>query len=84
MVSSTKSKTLNSKVYTEMLIGVNAGIKKKCRTESRGKKVMFHQDNARPYVSAFTGWTLYRLKWDLLQHLSYRLQITPLDFYLLL
>ncbi|KFM60403.1 hypothetical protein X975_17993, partial [Stegodyphus mimosarum] len=34
------------------------------------------------HMSAFTGWTLYRLKWDLLPHSLYSPDIAPLDFYL--
>ncbi|KFM73071.1 Mariner Mos1 transposase, partial [Stegodyphus mimosarum] len=57
-----KDKTLGSKVYSEMLVHVDAAIKEKHRTEMWSKKVKFHHDNARPYASAFSGWTLYRLK----------------------
>ena len=43
---------------------------------------MFHQDNVTPHVSAFTGWTLYGLKWDLLPHSPYSSDIAHSDFYL--
>ena len=77
-----KGKTIDSKVYSEMLVRVDAAIKAKRRTEFRRKKVMFHQDNAKPHVSAFTGWTLYTLEWDLLPHPPYSPDIAPSDFYL--
>ena len=77
-----KGKTLYSKVYSEMIVRVDAAIKKKLRTEYRHKKIMLHQDNARPHVSAFISWTLRGLKWDLLQPPPYSSDIAPSDFYL--
>lgn len=50
-----KGKKMNSKMYSEMLIHVDPAIKAKCQNEFYYKKVMFHQDNVRPYVSAFNG-----------------------------
>ncbi len=65
-----------------MLVRVNTAIKAKRRTEFRHKKVLFHQDNAKPHVSVSTGLTLYELKWNLLPHPPYNSDIAPLDFYL--
>ncbi|XP_035228370.1 histone-lysine N-methyltransferase SETMAR-like [Stegodyphus dumicola] len=42
---------------------------------------MFHQDNARPHVSAFTGWTLYGPEGDLFPHPPYSPGIAPSYFY---
>ena len=56
-----KYKTLDSKVYSEMLVHIDAAIKEKHQGECRHKMVMFHEDNARPHMSAFIGWTLYGL-----------------------
>lgn len=42
---------------------------------------MFFLDNARPHVSAFTGWTLYELKYDLSSHQPHHSDISPTDFY---
>ena len=49
---------MNSEVYNEMPVHVNAAIKVKCKNEFRYKKVMFLQDNARPHTPAFTCWNL--------------------------
>ncbi|GBL95584.1 hypothetical protein AVEN_24798-1 [Araneus ventricosus] len=55
-----------------MLIKVRDAIREKRRNAFRRKVVLFHQDNARPHVSTMTGWTLYKLEWDLMQHPPYR------------
>ncbi|GBM98918.1 hypothetical protein AVEN_58189-1 [Araneus ventricosus] len=54
-----------------MLIKVRNAIHEKRRNEFRRKVVPFHQENARPHVSTMTGWTLYKLEWDLIQHPPY-------------
>ncbi|KFM58963.1 Mariner Mos1 transposase, partial [Stegodyphus mimosarum] len=77
-----KGKTLDSTVYSKKLVCVDAAVKETLRTEFQCKKVMFHEDNARPRVSPFTGWALYKLEWDLLPHRLYSPDIAPLDFYL--
>ncbi|GBO28573.1 hypothetical protein AVEN_131835-1 [Araneus ventricosus] len=65
-----------------MLIKVLDGIGVKRRNELRRKVVLFQQDNARPYVSTRTGWTLYKLEWDWIQHTPYTTDMSPSDFYL--
>ncbi|GBN79963.1 hypothetical protein AVEN_10866-1 [Araneus ventricosus] len=65
-----------------MLIKVRYAILEKRRNEFRRKVVLFHQDNARPHVSTMTGWTLYKLEWDLIQHPPYNTDMSPSDFYL--
>ncbi|GFT55246.1 histone-lysine N-methyltransferase SETMAR [Trichonephila clavipes] len=65
-----------------MLIEVSDAIREKCKKEFRRKVVLFHQDNARPHVSAMTSWTLYTLEWGLMQHPPYRPDIAPSDYYL--
>ncbi|GBO36497.1 hypothetical protein AVEN_233423-1 [Araneus ventricosus] len=63
-----------------MLINVHDAICER-RNEFRRKVVLFPQDNARPHVSTMTGWTFYKLEWDL-QHPPYSPGMTPSDFYL--
>ncbi|GBO09211.1 Histone-lysine N-methyltransferase SETMAR [Araneus ventricosus] len=65
-----------------MLIKVRNAIRETRIKEFRRKVVLFHQNNARPHVSAMTGWTLYKLKWDLIQHPPYSRDMVPSDFYL--
>ncbi|GBM46518.1 hypothetical protein AVEN_52158-1 [Araneus ventricosus] len=65
-----------------MLIKVRNAIREKRRNEFRRKVVLFHQDNARAHVSTMTGWTLYKLEWDLIQNSSYSPDMAHSDFYL--
>ncbi|GBM69777.1 Histone-lysine N-methyltransferase SETMAR [Araneus ventricosus] len=65
-----------------MLIKARNAIREKRRNEFRRKVVLFHQDNARPRVSTMTGWTLYKLEWDLIQHPPYSPDMAPSNFYL--
>ncbi|GBO42223.1 hypothetical protein AVEN_131246-1 [Araneus ventricosus] len=68
-------------INSNMLIKVRA-IREKRRNEFRRKVVLFHQHNARPHVSTMTGWTLYMLERDLMQHPPYSPDMAPSDFYL--
>ncbi|GBO19455.1 Histone-lysine N-methyltransferase SETMAR [Araneus ventricosus] len=74
--------TVNSAIHSNMLIKVRDAIREKRRNEFRRKVVLFHQYNARPHVSMMTGWTLYKLEWDLMQHPPYSPDMAPSDFYL--
>ncbi|GBM28446.1 hypothetical protein AVEN_33900-1 [Araneus ventricosus] len=65
-----------------MLIKVRDAIFGKRRNKFRRKVVFFHQDNSRSHVSTMTGRTLYKLKWDLMQHKPYSPGMTPSDLYL--
>ncbi|GBM17410.1 hypothetical protein AVEN_119452-1 [Araneus ventricosus] len=65
-----------------MLIKVRNAIREKRRNELKRKVVLFHQDNARPHVSTMTGWILYKLEWDLMQHPPCSPDMAPSDFYL--
>ncbi|GBO23018.1 Histone-lysine N-methyltransferase SETMAR [Araneus ventricosus] len=65
-----------------MVMKVRNVIRENRRNEFRRKVVLFHQDNARPHVSTMTGWTLYKLEWDLIQNTPYSPDMAPLDFYL--
>ena len=47
-----KSKTIDSKVYSKMLVSVETAIKTNRRNEFYRKNIMFHQDNSSPDASA--------------------------------
>lgn len=74
--------TIDSESYSSMLHKVDAAIREKRSKEFRRKVVMFHQDNARPHVSAWTNWNLYKLEWDLMPHPPYSPDMAPSDYYL--
>ncbi|GBM01998.1 hypothetical protein AVEN_269591-1 [Araneus ventricosus] len=65
-----------------MLIKVRDGIREKRRNELIRKVVLFRQDNARPHSSTMTGWTFYKLEWDLMQYPPCSPNMAPSDFYL--
>ena len=44
--------------------------------------ICFLQDNARPHTAALTMKTLRKLKWDVLPHPPYSLDLAPSDFHL--
>ncbi|GFW92345.1 uncharacterized protein TNCV_3588651 [Trichonephila clavipes] len=67
-----------------MLIEVSDAIREKRKKEFRRKVLLFHQDNARPHVSAMISWTLCTLEWGLRQHPPYRPDMAPSDYYLFL
>ena len=46
------------------------------------KRMIFHQDNARPRVSLMTRQKLLQLGWEVLIHPPYSPDIAPLDFHL--
>ncbi|GBO22778.1 hypothetical protein AVEN_202803-1 [Araneus ventricosus] len=64
-----------------MLIKVHDVIREKRRNEFRRNVVLFHQNHAWPHVSTMTGWTLYKLEWDLMQYPPYSPGMAPSDFY---
>ncbi|GBL77298.1 hypothetical protein AVEN_41741-1 [Araneus ventricosus] len=43
--------TINSVIYSNMLIEICGAVREKRRNESRRKVVLFHQDNARQHVT---------------------------------
>ncbi|GFQ88463.1 uncharacterized protein TNCT_547281 [Trichonephila clavata] len=67
-----------------MLIKISSANCEKRKNEFRRKVVFFQQDIARSHVSAKTGWTLYSLEMDLMQHLPYNPDMATLDYYLFL
>ncbi|GBN79293.1 Mariner Mos1 transposase [Araneus ventricosus] len=73
--------TINSAIYSNMLIKVRDAIRGKRRNEFRIKVVRFNKDNARPHINTMTGWTLCKLKWDLMQHPPYSPDMALSDFY---
>ena len=46
------------------------------------KRIIFHQDNARPHVSLMTRQKLLQLGWEVLIHPPYLPDIALLDFHL--
>lgn len=76
-----KGKTVNKEYYTALVDRLNDEIKKK-RPHLSKKKILFHQDNARPHKAALTMEKFNELGWELLPHPPYSPDLAPSDYYL--
>jgi len=61
---------------------IEPSIKEKCAHYSRHDKIILLHDNARPHVAASVKTYLETLKWEVLPHLPYSLDIDPSDYHL--
>lgn len=76
-----KGKTVNGEYYVKLLDKLDTIIKEK-RPGSHKKKIIFHQDNARPHTALITMAKINELKYELLQHPPYSPDLAPSDFHL--
>lgn len=74
--------TLNSERYIEQLDRLKKAIDQKRPELANRKRVVFHQDNARPHTSVATRQKLRELGWDVLMHPPYSPDIAPSDYHL--
>ena len=54
---------------------------KRLQYEQRHEKVILHHDSTRPHVAKPVKTYLETLKWEVLPHLPYSLDIAPSDYY---
>ena len=73
--------TVNSANYCELLDKVKEDIRNK-RIDLQSKRVIFHQDNARPHTANRTLEKIDTLSWELLTHPPYGPDLAPSDFHL--
>ena len=73
---------INSKKYCSQLDQLKAALDKKRLELVDRKRIILHQDNARPHVFLMTRQKLLQLGWEVLIHLPYSPDITPSDFHL--
>ena len=73
---------INSNRYCSQSDQLKAALDEKHPELVNRKCIIFHQDNPRPHVSLMTKQKLLLLDWDVLFHLLYSPDITPLDFHL--
>lgn len=76
-----KGTTINSTYYCMLLRRLRNEIKKK-RPGMLAKKVLFHQDNARPHTSCETMAEIHNCGFELLPHPAYSPDLAPSDFHL--
>ena len=73
---------INSNRYCSQSDELKAALDEKHPELVNRKCIIFHQDNPRPHVSLMTKQKLLLLDWDVLFHLLYSPDISPLDFHL--
>ena len=77
-----ENETINSNKYCSQLDQLKEALDEKCPELINRKRIIFHQDNARPHVSLMTRQKLLQLDWEVLIHPPYSLDIAPSDFHL--
>ncbi|XP_011873175.1 PREDICTED: histone-lysine N-methyltransferase SETMAR-like [Vollenhovia emeryi] len=76
-----EGRTISGEYYTSLLERLDKNICEK-RPDLAKKKVIFHQDNARPHINAISMAKIHKLRYDLLPHPPYSPDLAPSDFYL--
>ena len=77
-----QNQMISSNKYCSQLDQLKAALNKKRPELVNRKRIIFHQDNARPHVSLMTRQKLLQLGWVVLIHLPYSPDIAPLDIHL--
>lgn len=77
-----RGQTITSDLYCRQLDRVHAQLVRTRPQLVNRKGVLFHQDNARPHVSAQTMRKISELKWELIAHPPYSPDLAPSDFHL--
>ena len=77
-----ENQTINVKKYCSQLDQLKAALKEKRPELVNRKRIIFHQDNARPHVSLMTRQKLLRLGREVLIHPLYSPDVAPSDFHL--
>lgn len=75
-----KGKTVTGEYYVNLLDRLDEEIRK--RRPGSKKKIIFHQDNAPAYKSVLAMGKLRDLKYEVLEHPPYSLDLAPSDFHL--
>ena len=77
-----ENEPINSSKYCSQLDQLKAALNEKHPELVNRKRIIFHQDNARPHVSLMTRQKLLHLGWEVLIHLPYSPDFAPSDFHL--
>ena len=73
---------INSNKYCSQLDQLKVALDKKHQELVNRKRIIFHQDNARPHVSLMTRQKLLQLGWEILIQPPYSPDIAPSYFHL--
>ncbi|XP_026825471.1 histone-lysine N-methyltransferase SETMAR-like [Ooceraea biroi] len=77
-----RNQTINTDLYCQQLERVQTKLKELRPQLVNRKGILFHQDNARPHVSALTLRKIGELNWELLEHPPYSPDLAPSDYHL--
>ena len=77
-----ENQTINSNKYCSQLNQLKAALDEKHPELVNRKRIIYHQDDARPHVSLMTWQKLLQLGWEVLIHLPYSPDIASLNFHL--
>ena len=77
-----ENQTINSNKYCSRLDHLEAALNEKRLELVNRKRIIFHQDNARPHVSLMSRQKLLHLGWEVPIPPPYSPDIAPLDFHL--
>ena len=77
-----ENQTINSNKYCSQLDQLKAALDEKRPKLVNRKRIIFHQDNARPHVSLMTRQKLLQFGWEVLIHPPSSPDIAPSDFHL--
>lgn len=77
-----ENETITSEVYCALLDRVQQKLTETRPALVNRKGVCFHQDNARPHVSARTLQKIGELNWEIIEHPPYSPDLAPSDFHL--
>lgn len=76
------NQTINKEVYCDQLDRLNQALKEKRPALVNRRRVLFHQDNARPHVAKATLDKLRTLEWEVMSQPPYLPDIAPSDYHL--
>ena len=77
------NETITGERYRTQLMRLSQALcEKRPKSEQRHEKVILQHDNAQPHVAKAVKTYLETLKWEVLPHPPYSLDIAPSDYYL--
>jgi hypothetical protein len=72
---------VNSALYCEVLLKLQDATSTKCPGQL-ARRVLLHNDNARPHTAQATQERIQELQWELPEHLPHSPDLVPSDFHL--
>jgi len=77
-----KNQTITAAFYCKQLQRLYKALLEKHPGLINRKRVIFHQDNAKPHIAKLTQRKILQLGWELLPHSPYSPDLAPSDYHL--